>query len=277
MPNEKKRISPQIEGKIQLPDNYLVGTFQEIWSKSPLIEVLGKEDVQSALYLLGLAGLSEPSLYLKRFDELSKGQQYRAMLAKLVTTQTNVWLADEFCAYLDPVTANVVAHNVQRTARKLGVTVIAAAPHCENFLFSLRPDKVLVLTSAWEHRLLSGKEYMKAVGQAQNWGGSVPRLRLLPEFFEAVRSGRKHTTMRLGRKWFQPGLLLFECDSDSLAVNVTEVLHKQFADLTENDARDDGIEHLNTLKKTLRSIYPSISNESYLTIIRFGSLCNQES
>ena len=99
-----------------------------------VIEVLSM--VLSLLYIYwALLGTSEPGLYLKRFDELSKGQQYRAMLAKLISTKTNVWFADEFCAYLDPVTANVVAHNVQRTARKLGITVVAAAPHCDNFLF----------------------------------------------------------------------------------------------------------------------------------------------
>lgn len=269
----KERRGIEIRGELHLPGHYLAGTFEGIPSKSPLIEVIGEEDVQSALYLLGLAGLSEPSLYLKRFDQLSKGQQYRAMLARLITMRANVWLADEFCANLDSVTANVVAYNVQRTARKLGITVIAAAPHCDAFLSSLRPDKVLSLTNAWEYRVLNGKEYMKAVSQSRTWDSSPPRLRLLPEFFEAIRSGKKHATIRLGRKWLQPGLLLLESNSESLAVNVTEVIHKKFSDLTENDAYDDGFDCLSLLTETLHSMYPNAHNDSYMTIIRFGALC----
>jgi ABC-type lipoprotein export system ATPase subunit len=272
----KQSTTAIVEGQLQYPGNCLIGTFQEILSRSPLIEIIGEQDVQSSLCLLGLAGLSEPTLYLKRFDELSKGQQYRAMLAKLIATRSNAWLADEFCANLDPVTANVVAHNVQRTARKLGITVIAATSHCETFLFSLRPDRVLALTSAWEHDVLSGREYMKAVSQVRAWDVSIPRLRLLPEFFDAIRSGRKHTTIRLGRKWYQPGLMLFESDFDNLAVNITEVVHKKFSDLTKSDAHDDGLKNLNLLKKTLRAIYPNIYDDSYLTILRFKLLCREE-
>lgn len=272
-PRHGERAMIEIEGEIQLPRRCRIGTLEEIRSQKALIEVLGPTDVQMALYLCGLTGLSEPTLYLKRFDELSRGQQYRAMLAKLIATQANVWLADEFCANLDPVTANVVAHNIQRIARKVGATVIAAAPHCEAFLFSLRPDKVLQLTSAWESRVLSGREYAKAVHQARSLGGSPPRLRLLPEFFEAVRSGRKRATIRLGRKWFQPGLLLLDSDSESLAVNVTDVVHKRFSDLTEDDAHTDGVDGLDALRAVLRSIYPVIHNTSYLTIIRFRPLC----
>lgn len=272
-PKHQDKFAIEVNGEIQLPENYLAGSFQGIRSRKPLIEIFEKEDVQSALYLLGLAGLSEPALYLKRFDELSKGQQYRAMLAKLLASRANVWLADEFCINLDPATANVVAHNIQKTARKIGITVIAAAPHSENFVFALKPDRVLTLTSAWEHRLLDGKEYIKAVGRARSWDGSVPRLRLLPRFFESVHSGQKRSTIRLGRKWFQPGLLLLQCDSDSLPVNVIEIEHKQFSELTEEDARDDGLGQLNSLKKILRSIYPNIRESSYLTILRFIPLC----
>ncbi|HID31420.1 MAG TPA: ATP-binding cassette domain-containing protein, partial [Desulfobacterales bacterium] len=96
----------RMEGALQLPKNYRPGTFQAIRSRRALIEVMGKRDVRSALYLMGLVGLSDAFVYLKRFEELSRGQQYRAMLAKLLSARCNVWLIDEFCANLDPVTAN---------------------------------------------------------------------------------------------------------------------------------------------------------------------------
>ncbi len=65
------------------------------------------------------------------------------MLAQLITARYNVWIVDEFCANLDPVTANVVADRLQRIARSLTATVIVATPHCEPFIRSLRPDKVI--------------------------------------------------------------------------------------------------------------------------------------
>ena len=271
-PKSRDKSDMEINGDIEIPENYLVGSFQAIRSRRPLIELFDKKDVSSTLQVLGLAGLSEPALYLKRFDELSKGQQYRAMLAKMIVSQTNVWIADEFCVNLDSATANAVAHNVQKTARQFGITVIVAAPHSENFLFALKPDKVLALTSAWEYRLLDGKEYEKSVNRARNWDGSFPHLRLLPKFFESIRSGQKRSTIRLGQKWFQPGLLLLECDAESLPVNVVQVEHRKFSGLTEEDAREDGFERLNSLKEALRSIYPNIRESSFLTIIHFSPL-----
>jgi ABC-type ATPase with predicted acetyltransferase domain len=49
-------------------------------SSKALIELLGVSNVATALELLGIVGLSDAFVYLKRFRELSNGQQYRAML-----------------------------------------------------------------------------------------------------------------------------------------------------------------------------------------------------
>lgn len=95
----------EVSGEIQFPSNYRAGTFEPIRSSKALVEVLAPRDVERALYLLGTVGLSDVFVYLKRFVELSHGQQYRAMLARLLASNYNVWLADEFCAALDPITA----------------------------------------------------------------------------------------------------------------------------------------------------------------------------
>jgi len=98
----------------------------------------------------GIVGLSDAYVYLKRFDELSNGQQYRAMLAKLIAGGANVWLADEFCANLDSITANVVADGLQRIARQLGPpwSCIFTATGVRG---RLRPDHVLQLTTGNGH------------------------------------------------------------------------------------------------------------------------------
>ncbi len=270
------RNGAELSGEIRLPKNYKPGSFQEIRSQKPLIEVLGDKDVASSLHLMGLVGLSDAFIYLKRFDELSKGQQYRAMLARLIARGCNVWLVDEFCANLDPVTANVVADKLQHTGRKLGATIVVAAPHCETFLSSLRPDKIIQLTSAWEHSIVAGKEFSQAMPKNQSWGGGMPRLRLLPEFVAAVRRGEKRSTIRKGRHAFPLGLVLLESDTQCLAVNVTKVLHTRFCDLAVEDARSDGFKNLDELRKALLAIYPNLRDKSVLTVIHFQPLCEQK-
>lgn len=158
-------------GSVIMPEDARIGSFQPILSSKPLIELLGSKDVHYGLYLMGFAGLSEPFLYLKKFEDLSAGQQYRAMLAQLVSFECNIWIADEFCANLDPITANIVNHNIQRVARKVGATVIVAAPHSMNFVFSLKPDKVVHLTSAWTHSVISGEEFCQNMRKLLNHEG----------------------------------------------------------------------------------------------------------
>ncbi len=262
-----------IKGRIGLPYGARVGTFQPIRSSRPLIDVVGAKDVRFGLYLLGLAGLSEPFLYLKRFQELSKGQQYRAMLAQLITSMTNVWVADEFCTNLDLVTANVVAHNVQKIARKLGTTVIAAVPDCSSFLLSFKPDKVLLLTSTWEHSVVTGEEYCNAMKRHPKWDGRAPTLKLFPEFLPAVRRGIKRATVRRGRKTAPSGFIFLESDLERIPVRITTVTHKRFCDLTEEDAKADGARSLTALQDTLRSIYPTIRTHSPVTIFHFEPVC----
>lgn len=147
-----------LTGKIRWAKNYAPGTFTPIRSKRALIELLGTQDAKAALHLMGLVGLSDAFIYLKRFDELSNGQQYRAMLARLIVSGCNVWLADEFCANLDPLTANLVADRLQRIARQLGAVVIVASSQPETFAAALQPDTVVNLTTAWEHYDTTGSQ-----------------------------------------------------------------------------------------------------------------------
>lgn len=165
-----------VSGTIAWPPNYRPGVFAPLCSQQALIDLFGGHDIRTTLHLMGHVGLSDAFVALQRFQDLSKGQQYRALLAHLITTRANVWLLDEFCANLDPLTARVVAETVQRTARHLGVTVVVAAPHCDYFASTLRPDTVLQLTSTWEYRILEGAPaYTESVKPQQ--GESAPCIR----------------------------------------------------------------------------------------------------
>ncbi len=262
------------KGKVTLPQNVRAETFRDFRSRKPLIDALGERDVRSALYLLGLAGLSEPTLYLKRFQELSRGQQYRAMLSRLIASRSNVWIADEFCANLDPATANIVADNVQRIARRLGVTVLAAAPHCDTFLHSLRPDLVVLLGSSWDHSTFQGEHYLKAVGDTTDSKGNIPRIRVRAELMQMLKAGTKRATVQRGTRHVKPGLLLVSDGRESMAVRVTSSVCKRFSHLSDEDAEAEGLEDSGALRQLVNEKYPDIRERSLVTVIRFEPLLN---
>lgn len=103
-----------------------------------VIDQLGKT-TSDALGLLSMAGLNDAYLFVRKPSEMSDSQKYRLKIAKLIESGADVWVADEFGAVLDRVTAQVVASNLQRAARAVGATVIVATTH-EDLKNALRPS-----------------------------------------------------------------------------------------------------------------------------------------
>ena len=103
-----------------------------------VIDQLGKT-TSDALGLRSMAGLNDAYLFVRKPSEMSDGQKYRLKIAKLIESGADVWVADEFGAVLDRVTAQVVASNLQRAARAVGATVIVATTH-EDLKNALRPS-----------------------------------------------------------------------------------------------------------------------------------------
>lgn len=54
-----------------------------------------------AMRILGIVGLSEVFLMLRRYKELSEGQKYRHKLAKFVDQKVDTCIVDEFRATID--------------------------------------------------------------------------------------------------------------------------------------------------------------------------------
>lgn len=99
----------------------------------------GEKSLSKPLELFALVGLSDANLFLRSPKELSDGQRYRFMLAKLIETGAQVWMADEFLALLDRITAKVIAFNIQKIARKVGATLVVATTH-RDMISDLHPD-----------------------------------------------------------------------------------------------------------------------------------------
>lgn len=107
----------------------------------PIVDQVYPENssLSKTLELFSFVGLSDANLFLRKPNELSDGQRYRFRLAKMIESGAKVWMADEFLALLDRVTAKVIAYNIQKIARKTGATLIVATTH-RDMVQDLSPD-----------------------------------------------------------------------------------------------------------------------------------------
>ena len=160
-----------LAGAIEVPHDVTVSTLSELPNVRPLINALGRVSFEQALFALNVSGLAEAHLYVKRFRELSNGQRYRAMVARLIASDTAVWIADEFCATLDPVTANIVSRNLRRCSKELGATAVLAAASWTEFIHELQPDTIVHLRAPWDYRVFAWREFEEAMERSRAVGG----------------------------------------------------------------------------------------------------------
>lgn len=115
----------------------------------PVIELVGKSTTH-ATELLAKAGISDAWIYIRKPSELSDGQRYRLKLAKVMETDADVWVADEFGAVLDRETAKVIAFNLQKVARREGKSIMVATTHTD-MTAELAPD--LMITKRFREKV----------------------------------------------------------------------------------------------------------------------------
>lgn len=96
----------------------------------PVIDLVGRTTTEAA-DLLAKAGISDAWIYIRKPSELSDGQRYRLKLAKVMESDADVWIADEFGAVLDRTTAKIIAFNCQKVARAQGKTLMVATTHTD--------------------------------------------------------------------------------------------------------------------------------------------------
>lgn len=114
-----------------------------------LIDQVGAS-MQDAIELLSRAGINDAYLMVRKPAELSDGQRYRLRLAKLMQAPADVWVADEFGAILDRVTAKAVAFNAAKLARARGITLMVATTHTD-LIEELGPD--LMVEKRFQNRV----------------------------------------------------------------------------------------------------------------------------
>lgn len=99
-------------------------------NEKPVIELIGDNTVKATDYLAKV-GISDAWIYIRKPSELSDDQRYRLKLAKVMESDADVWVADEFGAVLDRVTSRVVVFNTAKVARRLGKTLMVATTHTD--------------------------------------------------------------------------------------------------------------------------------------------------
>ncbi len=126
-------------GTLQLPEDFEAGTPQDPRGGIALVDAFDCATTE-ALGVLGQAGLSEPFLFLQRWDQLSEGQKERARLAMLLKSRANCWLIDSFGARLDTLSTQIVAAKLKSIARTLGITLFVATTRPAEIQDVLTPD-----------------------------------------------------------------------------------------------------------------------------------------
>ena len=140
--------------------DYTCGWLKPLPLDAPLFDYFSTNyGPERSFAALSKVGLSEAFVMIKPFPLLSRGQQYRAMLADLLLRDEQVWLLDEFCADLDPLSARIVAHNFRKMVIASGRIAIVAAANHGHYLDALRPTQVIEMRVGGETRHTSFKDY----------------------------------------------------------------------------------------------------------------------
>ncbi len=103
-----------------------------------LVDALPTSTSES-LSLLASCGLGEAQLLLRTPSELSDGQRYRFRLALALSQKPRWIVADEFTAALDRPLAKVIAFNLRKMTKRLGIGCLLATTHAD-IHDDLQPD-----------------------------------------------------------------------------------------------------------------------------------------
>jgi len=120
----KSTLLREIISKYHLPNDRIV-----IDTTTPLF--LWGDDKQENLKLLSLVGLSDATLFISKWNELSDSQQYRAKLYKYLLSDCKYIILDEFLSTLDRKTAQAVSYVFQKAIRKTNKTLICSTAHSD--------------------------------------------------------------------------------------------------------------------------------------------------
>lgn len=125
-------------------------------------------DEMKSLSLMSMVGLSDATLFVSTYNELSDSQKARARIYYHLISEIEVIVVDEFLSTLDRKTAMSVAYSIQKAIRKEKKKLIAVTAHNDLEEY-LQPDlcyKGKSFPSRWEikeGRLFKGNPYIERI------------------------------------------------------------------------------------------------------------------
>lgn len=130
----------------QVPSSRMVGSITFPLDVSVLDAVAPAQSVYDAVAILTVCGLGEPMLWIRRFDQLSDGERFRARLARAISLHRRFrdrrpLLCDEFCAVLHRRLAKAIAFNLRKLVTRERLALVVATSH-EDLEEDLQPDTV---------------------------------------------------------------------------------------------------------------------------------------
>jgi len=111
-------------GRLSAMDNVLAGRMGHASTLRVMLRQFTRADRQLALAALDRVGLLERAG--QRADSLSGGQQQRVAIARVLSQQARLLLADEPVSSLDPQSAENVLGILRSIARETGIAVVCA-------------------------------------------------------------------------------------------------------------------------------------------------------
>jgi len=247
-----RTLGLELTGRIRVPKDASIGVFAEPRSQKSLIELIGGTNISFGLHVLGLAGLAEAYLYLKRFRELSEGQKHRAMLAILLAQRCNVWIADDFCSCLDVVTASVVAHGLQKAARRAGATAVIATSDSSNIVRALTPDKLVVLRSSTEYQVMSACQVTGLLSGRLNQDGSVRAIAVGPRVIARILRGNPAMHVSQTNSYVAGETVLVRHEQSEATAKIVYVSSIESISFTRKLALEAGYTSVSELKAGIR-------------------------
>ena len=135
-------VGPSGAGKTTVA-KALFGHFEPFdWGERPLIDDFPRSvPAQEACALLTSVGLGSPPSWLRPFQTLSTGEQFRATVARALAEPDELAVIDEFTSTVDRQVAQISSHATQKAVRRQGRQLVAISCHFDLEAW-LQPDWV---------------------------------------------------------------------------------------------------------------------------------------
>lgn len=102
--------------------NIMIGRLGKVGTFASLLGIFSQKELKQAMENLERVGLEDKAY--SRADQLSGGQQQRVSIARALTQEPKILLADEPISSLDPPNSHKVMKAIRRISREDGLTTI---------------------------------------------------------------------------------------------------------------------------------------------------------